>query len=366
MGFLTRILVPGLIALLLSGCGQNEEKTPETVIRPVRTMTVAAHKQERMRTFSGVAKAGSISRVSFRVGGKLERIQVKEGDRITRNAFIAVLDDSDARLQVEKGQAALKKSKVYMDTAQSNLLRIRGLYENNNVSLNEYETAKEKLANARAAYQSDKKNLDLNRKELGYFKVYAPISGVVAGVAAETGENVSAGQVILEIHTMDELEVTAGIPDTFIAQVKQQDAVRIVFTPLGKTVFKGKVTKVSFNIDAESSTYPVTIRVLDPSPAIRPGMPATLSFDFSKGSQESVLRVPVQAVGQDGSGHFVYLVKPGGPGVGQVEKRAVTLGQMTNQGFEILTGIRPGDRVVTAGIVHLSPGLEVRVNQDSK
>lgn len=361
MTFCFRFMVIPFAVLLMVSCGDDAQKSPEKVLRPVKYIIVSAKKTSRIRSFSGVSKAGITSRVSFRVTGKLEKILVKEGDRIRKSALIASLDHSDAKLQYEKAQSAVNKSKVYKNTAISNLNRIKSLYENNNVALNEYEAAKEKLANADASYMADKKSLDLKKKELGYFKVYAPISGVISGVAVEEGENVSAGQVILEIHSMDEMEVRAGIPDSYISELKKDDPVTLVFSSLGDKMFKGRITKVSYNIDAESSTYPVTVQILNFSDAIRPGMPATLFFDFGSKDAAQPLMVPVHSVGKDSTGNFVYRVKKIDQGLGVVEKAPVVVGEMTTNGFEILNGITSGDMVVTAGISHLSNGLEVRI-----
>ena len=361
MAFYLRILLLPFAFLFLSSCKDDARETVEKVIRPVKYIQVSANKESNVRSFSGVSKAGSTSRVSFRVSGKLNKIAVKEGDQVKKGALIASLDDSDALLQYEKAQSSVNMSRVFMGTAKSNLSRIKSLYENNNVSLNEYETAKEKLANSEASYTSDKKNLDLTKKELGYFKVYAPISGMISNVSVETGENVASGQVLLEIHSMDTMEVRAGIPDFYISEIKKDDEAQISFSPIGGRVFKGRITKVSYNIDSESSTYPVTIQLMDSSEEVRPGMPATILFDFGPGESKNVLLVPIHAVGKDDSGHFVYRVKKTGEGLGVVEKTGVDIGKMTNHGFKILKGISSGDLVVTAGITHLTNGLEVRI-----
>ncbi|MCP3871915.1 MAG: efflux RND transporter periplasmic adaptor subunit [Desulfobacteraceae bacterium] len=361
MAFQVRFFLLMFAFLMIVSCGDGEQNKVEKVIRPVKYMIVSSAKENKNRSFSGVSKAASTSRVSFRVSGKLESISVKEGDLIQKQALIASLDDSDAILQYEKAQAALDKSKVSMDTAKSNLSRIKSLYENNNVSLNEYEAAKEKLANSKASYMADKKNLDLKKKELGYFKVYASISGMISKISAEAGENVSAGQVILEVHTIDEMEVRAGIPDSYISKVKKNDQVIVSFSPLKNKKFDGKITEVSFNIDSDSTTYPVIIQIINPSDAIRPGMPATITFDFGSSNANDVLLIPVHSVGKDSNGHFVYLVKKTTDGLGVVGKKQVEIGRMTTNGFEALKGIKSGDMIVTAGISHLTGGLEVRM-----
>lgn len=275
-----RWLIIMIAFMTVVSCGNDAQQTLEKVLRPIKYAPVSAGNSETRRSFSGISKAGSTSRVSFRVSGKLENIYLKEGDQVVREQMIAALDDSDARLQYEKAQSAVNKSKVYMETASSNLTRIKNLYENNNVSLNEYETAKEKLADAQAAYMADEKDLDLNKKEVDYFKVYAPISGKVSSVDMEQGENVSVGQVILEIHSMGDMEVEAGIPEAYISEIKMNDPATVSFKSMGDQTFNGRITEVPYDIDAESSTYPVMILILDSSDAIRPGMPATVVFDF--------------------------------------------------------------------------------------
>ncbi|THB80006.1 MAG: efflux RND transporter periplasmic adaptor subunit [Desulfobacteraceae bacterium] len=361
MRYLEPLVLVVISVMVVAACGDRAQEQPAKVIRPVRTMTVTTGSVDTGRTFSGVSKAGSVSRISFRLGGKLEGILVKEGDTIRKNALIASLDASDATLQYEKTLSSVNKSKVYMETATSNLSRLRSLYENNSVSLNEYEAAKEKLANAKATYLADKKTLDLKKKELGYYKVHAPMAGRISNVSVEEGENLTAGQVILEIHSMDSMEVLVGIPDAYISGIQKDDRVSLSFTAIGDRTFNGKITEVSFNIDTESSTYPVTIEILDPSDAIRPGMSAALHVAFKSEQSVSHPMVPVHSVGEDTGGRFLYVVKSKGEGLGIIERKAVKIGRMTNQGFEILEGVSIGDRVVTAGINHLSDGLEVKI-----
>ncbi len=163
-----KISVWGLLifaGIFLVSCSGTEE-TAKEVIRPVRYQQVFSTSGEHTRVFSGVSEAAAEARLSFRVGGIVMAIDVKEGDRVKKGTLVAALDSSDALLQYEKTLSALKKSRVYKETAKSNLKRVRGLYENNNVSLSEYEAAKEKYANANATFNADKRNADLQKKEL--------------------------------------------------------------------------------------------------------------------------------------------------------------------------------------------------------
>lgn len=347
-----------LPVLMVFGCSGGEPPKPE-VLRPVKTMEVAQPGAEMERSFSGISKSGTVYRLSFRVGGKLKRMDVKNGDRVEKNQLVAELDDSDANLKYQKNLASLNRSEVFKNTALSNLERIRGLYENDTVSLTEYEAAKDNSANAHATWLSEKRNVELQKKELGYFKLYAPDNGVISGKAVEEDENITAGQVVAEVMDTETMEVTSGVPETVISSIRQGDRVSIEFNAVSGKLFMGEVTEVAFSLDRDSSTYPVTLRVLDPSSDIRPGMPAKVTFTFPSNRAGAGLLVPVQAVAEDSSGHFVYVLTNVAGGTGIVEKRPVTIGKMTDRGFEILYGVEPGENVVTAGIAHLTDGLKV-------
>lgn len=358
----SKLKIAIIFALFLGffSCAEEKQNEEQEVVRPVKYIQVFKSNEMHSRTFSGVSQSGRISRLSFRVGGKIEKINVKEGDKTNQGELIAVLDDSDAKLRYEKMLASLNRSQVYRKTAESNLERLKSLYENNNISLNEYEAAKDNFANANATWLADKRNAELQKRELGYYKLTAPVSGIVSNKSAEEGENIKAGQVFLEIQSFEKMEISSGIPEIYISSVQKGDLVEIQFNSIKDKVFNGEVTEVSYSLDSKSSTYPVKIKILHPTKKIRPGMPADVRFDFKNISSGGHLMVPVHSVGEDSSGNFVYILKPDANGLGIVEKRIVQTGGITDRGFEIISGVKGGEFIVTAGISKLSNGLKVR------
>lgn len=346
-------------ALVAGGC-TTEEDTRKEIIRPVRYEKVVMTGSERARTFTGISKAAREARLSFRVGGKVLAVNVKNGDRIQKGHLMASLDDSDAKLQYEQLQVALKKSLIQKDTAASSLDRVKGLYENNNVSLSEYEAAREKFASARSAYSADKQSVDLKKKELGYYRLYSPMNGIVAEKNVDKNENIQAGQVILILNAEEGIKVTVGMPETYIAHVKTGQIVKVSFASISGRVFKGVVSEVPYTVSSQSSTYPVTLLIEGDTSAIRPGMPADVAFDFFARDPKGRLLAPASAVAEDVTGHFVFLVKKTSEGFAQVHKTKVAVGRLENNGFEILSGLNEGDLVVTAGVSRLTDGLKVR------
>jgi RND family efflux transporter MFP subunit len=345
----------------MSCSDDNAEK--DEVVRPVYYQQVLLSGSGQSRTFSGLSQAGTEANLSFRVSGTLISLNVKVGDQIKKGRLIASVDDSDAQIKYEKSLVALEKSRVQKETAKSSLDRIKGLYENNNVSLQDYEVAKSNYATANAAYDADKNNVDLQKRTLSYYKLYAPMDGIITEVNAEKNENVSPGRVIVVMNTGDDIEVNVGVPEKFISKLKVGEKVTVKFTSIQDKVFDGRITEVAYNISSKSSTYPVTISLLAPTSDIRPGMSADVSFIFDENSNNTQQKIiaPVAAVGKDTKGNFVFILKKESESIYVAEKRTIKVGELLPDGFEVISGINENELVATAGLNSLMDGMKVRL-----
>lgn len=359
--FLHHFVFMIFLCALLSGCS-SEDKVQKEIIRPVRYQQVAYSVVEKTRSFSGVAAAETETKLSFRVGGKLETVKVKVGQKVNKNDLIASLDNSDVQLQHEQAKAAVLNAEIQLDTAKANLTRVRELYENNNVALSEYEKAKNQYSSARAAHESQLKTLDLQKSQLSYSKLYSPMAGIIADVLVEKNENVGAGQNIAVLNSGDEIEIKVGIPEAYITQVKTSDSVSVTFSSFRDEMFQGVVTEVSYTASG-SSTYPVRVKLDKLTKAIRPGMSAVVSFTFSSDNQGGLI-VPHNAVAEDQRGKYVYVVIMGAEkGFATVARRNIEVGELTNNGFPITGGLTKGEFVVTSGVSKITDGMKVRFLQ---
>ena len=118
--------------VLWVGCG-GEPQVAEP-IRPVKYAEVRPASAVQSQRFAGTAKAGIEAKLSFRTGGLIESIGVKVGDLVKAGQRIATLDSRDAVLAHQRAKAALENARVQKANAQSMLIRVRQLYEANNVS----------------------------------------------------------------------------------------------------------------------------------------------------------------------------------------------------------------------------------------
>ncbi|MFC1586307.1 efflux RND transporter periplasmic adaptor subunit [Fibrobacterota bacterium] len=328
---------------------------------PVRYQKVSLNGHAKTRTFSGVSKAGTEIKLSFKVGGTVKTVKVKVGDQVKKNGLIASLDKTDVQLRYDQAKVAASNARIQMQTAKSSFERAASLYETKNISLQDFEAARTGYESAKAAVSSREKELKLAGSQVNYTMLYAPMEGIVTRVKVEKNENVTPGKVVAELNSGNDIEVNIGIPESYISRIKKGEKVKVKFPSLPGRDFKGLISEVSYSISSESSTYPVCVKLTHPSDRIRPGMAADVTFRFASESGKTSLVVPASTVAEDQVGRFVFTVTENDSGLAIVHKKAVTTGDLTNEGLEIVSGLEDGDLVVTAGISKLTDGMKVKL-----
>ena len=349
-----RILAMGLWV----GCG-DEPQVAEP-IRPVKYAEVRPASAVQSQRFAGTAKAGVEAKLSFRTGGLIESTSVKVGDQVEAGQRIATLDNRDAVLAHQQARAALENARVQKANAQSKLVRVRQLYQANNVSLAEYEQAKNGFASATSSYESARKSLDLQERQLGYNEIYAPVAGIVTAVHNEVNEVIQAGAPLVELSAGEDIEMKVGVPESYIAHIQTGEPVHVRFSALPGLDFAARVREIAYALDA-SSTYPVIVRLDDPDPAIRPGMAGEVEFRFGTGEPSDPLVVPVKAVGEDAKGQYVFVINQVVNGLGTVYRRSIRTGKLLADGFVVKEGLAERELVATAGLRSLLNGMKVRL-----
>ena len=171
----------------------------------------------------------------------------------------------------------------------------------------------------------------------------------MAAVDVEANENVGAGQVVLMLASGDTPEVEVAMPESLIAQVHEGDEVVVRFNAMPERVFAANITEVG--VAASGSTFPVTVRLVDGDSGVRSGMAADVSFSLrTKIEHAAHLEVPWVSVGEDQSGHFVFVLEETAPERARARRRPVTIGELTDLGIEIVDGLEAGERIATAGV----------------
>ena len=354
------IFIAGL--LVLGACGEADAPLEER-LRPVRYITVSDDSVFRDRSFSGTSKSSRESRLSFKVSGTITQLPVQIGQRLNAGDLIAEIDSASYVLQVQQAQASLVEAQANDRKATADYERTKGLYANDNASLNDLDAARAQAESSGAMVASAGKALEIARLNLSYTKLTADTECSIASLDVEVNENVSSGQQVAAVSCGDQFEVTMNLPESLIGLVDETTPVTIRFSSIPDRQFNGVISEISVASVSGSAGFPVVIRIDESDPALRSGLAADVTFQFDSAAASGTgVVIPVTAVINDPDGTYVFLAVPSEPeGEAIVTRRPVVVGELSQFGIEISDGLSPGDFVITAGISVIREGQRVLV-----
>jgi len=347
------------VTLALGACGKSDD-TVEEMLRPVRYVMVSDASVFRDRSFSGTSKSSRESRLSFKVSGTIINAPVQIGQRLNAGDLIAEIDSASYVLQAQQAQASLVEAQANDRRAAANYERTKGLYANDNASLNDLESARAQAESASAVVRAASKALEIARLNVSYTRLTADTDCSIASLDIEVNENVASGQQVAAVSCGDAFEVNLDLPESLIGSVNERTPVSVRFGAIPDQVFRGVISEIAVASAAGSAAFPVVIKITGSHPSLRSGLAADVTFQFDSAADKGRVVLPVTAVIHDPSGTFVFIAAPAEvAGEAVVSRRTVTLGELSQLGIEIVDGLEVGDRVVTAGISVIRDGQRV-------
>ncbi len=317
--------------------GKEGEKKPEAV--PVEVVSVG--RQAITASYAGTAnlEAPGESQVVAKTSGVMVQLLAEEGQVVHKGQVLARLDGDRVRLEAERSAATVNK-------LENNYRRSQKLRQEKLVSADSDEQIRYELEAARAS-------LALARLELSYTNIIAPINGVVAQRMVKPGNLINLNAPVFRIVDNSRLEAVLNVPEREMAVLKQGMPLRMIVDAIPGQVFEGKVDRVSPVVDSGTGTFRVVCAFAG-NEALRPGMFGRIEVIFDQ--RQNILTIPRVALLEDEGETAVYVVR------GNKSARVpVKLGYTTGEFAEILSGVKEGDRVITAGKVAVRDGTEVQV-----
>jgi membrane fusion protein (multidrug efflux system) len=277
------------------------------------------------------------------VTGKITAIAFEEGARVRKGDLLVKLNDADlqARRLAIQHELAL---------AERREQRIRELLSQGFVVPDDHDEAVSTVEVRRA-------EIALTDAQIAKTEIRAPFDGVAGLRYVSEGALVNATTRIATLQRIDMLKVDFAIPERYAARVRVGSP--ITFTVAGRAErFQGEVYAYDPRIDEGTRT--LLIRAICPNSdgTLLPGAFANVELVLDE--LHDALLVPAEAVIPDYDTSYVYVVKEG-----RAEQRQVVTGVRTDSRVQILSGLEPGEVVVTSGLPDLRPGSEVRVLQDA-
>lgn len=335
------------IAILLLVVGCTPRTTP-SVPPPQSVKTAIATAQSYdVRDFAALSTADDAVNLAFKISGRIVNLPVAKGRHVRRGEVLAELDKRDVELQVEAARA------TYVE-AESRLRRAERLLEHDAISRQEVESLESTVTQAYSAY---KNSLDL----LNDTRIVAPFDGVVERVYPDTYQRVASGESVVRIVAPVSSTVGFTAPENILKIFDLQTTrYEVRFDAWPEVVFKARIKSFA-RTSSDALGFPVSLRLEDVDTAryyISPGMTCMARVITPESNTEAVI-VPMSAIyAPTVEGDYVWVVDS----EGRVHLRSIVLGAPTTNGnVAILSGLKHGERVVTAGVYKLSENEQVRI-----
>ena len=357
---LKNTLMAGSIAALLAACGAKQEEG-ETPPPTVAVATVSSGTVQLSDSLPGRVVAYRTAEIRAQVGGIVQRKLFTEGSVVRAGQPLFQINAAPFRADAESASAALQRARAARDRAKLQVDRLDSLLGTDAISRQAYDNAVADLAQADADVAQAQASLARRRLDVGFATITAPISGRIGASAITEGALVGTTDAapLATVHETGRVYIDVKQPATRLEALRNAgrgpDTVEILDRdgePMGLT---GRLLFSEMSVDP--ATGEVTVRVLvdNADQRLLPGM--FVRARLPRGPEQTLPMVPQQAVTQKGDKASVMVV-----GQDRVPvQREVTVGDVVDGHYVVLSGLNVGERIVVEGLDRLAAGQAVSV-----
>ncbi len=278
--------------------------------------------------------------------GTLLRVNVKEGQRVSKGQILARIDDGGLSSQVAQleTQAALAKT----------------TFERQQRLWNQKIGSEIQYLQSKSQYESAQNMVDQMKSQLGRTVVRAPFTGVIDDVITEQGTVVAPGMALFRIVNLNNMYVSAEVPESYLTTVQEGKDVRVFFPVLNETI-EAKIRQAGDYINPSNRSFPIEVAVPNTKGTIKPNLTARLSInDYTS---ENAILIPLNVINENASGEqYVYTAFAKADTETTIAKQQIiTTGKSQGDKIEVLSGLKSGDLIIVEGARSVKDNQEVQI-----
>jgi membrane fusion protein (multidrug efflux system) len=354
------ILMLVVILAIVGGLGFIKFKQVEVAIAqgasfqppPTAVTTVVAQRETWPSTLTVIGTAAAVQgvTVSADLPGTIDRIHFESGQWVHEGDVLVELDIRQERAQLANLEAQRDLAKVNYDRAQE-------LVKAGVISRSEYDsaTAQQKATEAQVG--------DI-RAAIARKTIHAPFSGVAGIRQVSLGQYLAAGQGIVSLQSVDPIYVNFGVPQQDTPKVAVGHALTVTNEELHGIAFTGRITALDSVINEQTRNIQVQATLANKGNKLRPGM--FVQVELPLGQPRTVVPLPASAINYAPYGDSVYVVTemkdPKGNTYRGVRQQVVKIEGSRGDQVAIVSGVNPGDEIVSSGVFRLRNGAPVQIN----
>jgi membrane fusion protein, multidrug efflux system len=345
----------------IGGCTTKVVHTAPMFVVPV---TVAKATQKTIPinlTAIGSASAYSTVSVESQVNAELDEVHIKEGQFVQKGDLLFTLDARPFEAALAQAQANLARDQAQAQLDQVQAQRYEDLYKAGVGTKEQYDQMRSTFEAQQAAVRADQAAVVSAQLQVSYCKIYSPVSGRTGALQVYPGNVVKADSTpaLIVINQLNPIYMSFSVPQQYLGDVQKfmaRGRLRVEATPYGET--KPEIGYLSFvDNSVDNTTGTVALKATFPNGDYKlwPGQFSNVLLRLAEDENATV--VPSQAVQTGQNGDYIYVVKSDMT----VEQRTVKVGRTVGPETVVLSGIQPGDTVVTDGQLRLIPGVKVQL-----
>ncbi|MBO9198974.1 MULTISPECIES: efflux RND transporter periplasmic adaptor subunit [Niastella] len=340
------ILMITSTAVILTSCN-GKTKAAEVVDEAiaVKVQPVTTTQYAPVLKYSGNMASTTEARLSFKIGGIISKIYVKEGDHVVKGQLLATLDLTEINAQVQQAAQGVEK-------VQRDVNRVKNLYNDTVATL-------EQVQNANTQLQVAEESLRIARFNQQYAQIRATENGTILKKLMNEGELASAGSPVFQFNGTagNDWVIRFGVSDKDWAVLKKGEKATVEIDAYPNKTFTGIITEIAQGADVASGTYEIEVKVLPGNSRFAAGLFSTVRLQPT--GEQTVTMVPVEALTEatDKTG-YVYTVNADGK---TIVKNKVTIAFLENNKAAIVSGLDNAHEVITEGVGYLTERSFVKV-----
>jgi len=352
----------GIVLFVLSACGSSDKKTTSQTASsgtPAGPAGMAGAKQPPMAVdifvvnptlinerieISGSLMANETTEIHPEISGRLVQLNVAEGKFVSKGALLAKIYDGDLQGQLRKLQVQLEIAKTNEERS-AQLLKIQG------ISKADYDASALNVNNIKA-------DIEITRANITKTEIRAPFSGKLGLKYISPGAFVTPSTVVTTISEVNKLKLQFSVPEKYGSEIKNGQVVSFTLNGSEKT-FSANVIATETSIGEDTRSLTVRALVKNTDPALIPGTFANVKMIL--GNNPNAIMIPNGAVIPQGRKKQVFVFKSN-----KALPMEITTGVRDSANVQVLTGLFPGDTLITSGLLFLRPGSDVTLSKMGK
>jgi len=304
----------------------------------------------------GTVQTRLISTVASEVSGLVIEFPVRKGQTVQKGEVLARLRRENLELRLIEARAQLSEDDSRLKLAERTMQRTKELLAKGAVSQQDVDDRESEFLSLERRSERLRAIIEQFEDDLERTVIRAPFSGVVVEEHTQLAEWIDVGGAVLELMSLEELEVAVDLPERYYDLVRPGTRATISFEALPGVQIVGVTRAIIPQADTQSRTFPVLLEIPNLEGRIGVGMMAQVELSFGKSHTTTI--VPKDAIIVGNQGHFAYVLDE----ENIARRKEVVSGAAVGAWVEVNNAVRPGQRVVTRGNERLQDGQKVRVN----